>query len=512
MNIKILKILAISSFLLCCLYFVRDANLPFVGPFGNNNSTYSIQAKNYLKLGFWSTKFAPVNKIENGKPQYYLHHPPLLQLLTALSYEIFGKIFGQNQAWPGRFFPIVSTLVSIIFIALIAKNLWGSATGWLALFLGSTSPFLLSFGKIIQFEPLLLATTLIFVFLTGKNKSKKISFLLALLAVVGSLIDWLMIIFLTFFYLLNRKRLHNLQIYLFLSFMTLILFFTYSSWLSGPKELISAFFGRSLGGELFGKNFFSVKFILLQLIRIIVYFTPLGFISAVYFLRRKEKNKIVSVFLFFGVANVILFLNGAYAHPYWLYYLTPFFILMSANLLTAMLKNKKWFWPGVFFLIINIFFSIIIINFKDQQVKKALWQDKFIDQTAEFLSSGEEIGTSWDFNEELFRYKTGHPITILWSKDEIFSDTVESPKWRYFIFSCWANCTSEDAKISEILINKFSIALTEKEGRAVLFDLSKPQNQTSTTNFSNNIQTPATSKSVLFYYRKLRDILGVNQI
>jgi len=244
---KLLKIISVFSFLSLVFYFIYNADLAFVGPFGNNNATYSLQAKNYLKYGLLKTKFAPINKEVNGNFQYYLHHPPLLQLSTALAY----KIFKTNSWWPGRFFPIVSTLVSIILISLIAKNLWGDTAGRLALFLGSTCPFLLSFGKIIQFEPLLLAITLIFTFSAGKKVNKKTFLWLSLLAVAGSLIDWPMILFLAFFYLVNQKRLYKPQAYLLLSLITLILFFIYVSWLSGPKELISAFLGRSLGSELF---------------------------------------------------------------------------------------------------------------------------------------------------------------------------------------------------------------------------------------------------------------------
>lgn len=511
MTTKILKIVSVISFLSFIFYFLYNANLPFVGPFGNNNATYSLQAKNYLQFGLWRTKLAPVNEVKDGKFQYYLHHPPLLQLLTALSY----KIFGQNSWWPGRFFPIVSTLASIILMVAVANQIWGKKEKWLTLFFASTSPFLFSFGKIIQFEPLLLCITLFFTYLAIKNSSHKLTFPLILLIVTGCLIDWPMIIFLLAVYLVGiTSKSYKFHMHVHIGFVVLVLFFAYASLLVGPKELISAFFGRSLGSELFGQLWALPKLIFLLLLRIIIYFTPLSFASAIYLLLKRKTDKISLIYLAFGGLNVLLFLNGAYAHPYWLYYLTPFFLFSSVSLTKKIFDQKKWLWLGIILLITNTIFSVLVVRYKDQQVKKALWQNVFIDQITPLLTKDEEIGTSWDFNEELFRYKTGHPIKILWLKEEIFKDTLEEPKWHYFIFSCWANCNPKDAKIGETLLEKYNLALKEKENRAFLLDLTKPKKGTDQREASGETMIKKESYSSLLwqYYRKMRDWLGVNQI
>jgi len=507
---KILKIISIVSFLFFAFYFLKDINLPFVGPFGNNNATYSIQAKNYLKIGLGRTKLAPANKIEDGKFQYYLHHPPLLQLLTALSF----KVFGQNLWWPGRFFPIASTLISIILMAAIANQIWGKTEKWLTLFFASTSPFLFSFGKIIQFEPLLLCVTLLFTYLAIKNSSRKLTFPLILLIVIGCLIDWPMIIFLLAVCLIGiTSKSYKFHMHVHIGFVVLVLFFAYASLFVGPKELISAFFGRSLGSEFFGQSWALPKLIFLLLLRIIIYFTPLGLASAIYLLLKRKTDQISLVYLAFGGSNVLLFLNGAYAHPYWLYYLTPFFLFSSVSLTKKIFDQKKWPWLGIVLLITNAAFSALVIKYKDQQIKKALWQNEFIDQITPLLKPDEEIGVSWDFNEELLRYKTGHPVTILWSKKEIFKNTLEKPKWHYFIFSCWANCNPEDAKIGETLLEKYDLALKEKENRAFLFDLTEPSKGQPKEIYGKKSEVEKGNTLLpLLYYRKARDFLGVNQI
>lgn len=507
---RILKAVSLASFFLFGCYLIKDSNLPFVGPFGNNNSTYSVQAKNYINIGLERTKLAPVNKVEGGKLQYYLHHPPLLQLLTALSF----RLFGQNQWWPGRFFPIVTTLISIVLMAGIAKKLFGKNEGWLALLFASTSPFLFSFGKIIQFEPLLLCTTLLFVYILIRGFKHKTKWLI-FLSITGCLIDWTMILFLLSIYFLYRTPSGSKNIVrtcLFAGFIVLGVFFVYASLLVGPKEMISAYIGRNLGSELFGQSWAVPKLVFLLFLRSIVYFTPLSFASAIYLLLRKKTDKISLIFLVFGSSNVFLFLNGAYAHPYWLYYLAPFYIFSSAQLTKQICNQKKRLWLGIILLILNIAFSSLVIRYKNQQTKKALWQNEFIDQVSPLLTQSEEIGVSWDFNEELFRYKTNRTATILWSKEEILQAT-EQTKWRYFIFSCWANCNLEDAKIGEILGTKYKLVLKEKEGRASLFDLTQ-----ATKNEPKEIdgKKPESGRGnvslPILYYRKVKNFLGVNQI
>jgi len=509
---KILKIISIVSFLFFAFYFLKDINLPFVGPFGNNNATYSIQAKNYLKIGLGRTKLAPANKIEDGKFQYYLHHPPLLQLLTALSF----KVFGQNLWWPGRFFPIASTLISIILMTAIAKKLFGEIEGWFTLFFASTSPFLFSFGKIIQFEPFLLCITLLFIYIIVHKSSQKTTGWLIFLSIIGCLIDWTMILFLLSLYFIYRNFSLNrnaIKTCLAVGFAVLVLFFIYASFLVGPKEIISAYIGRNFGKELFGQHWAVLKLISLLLLRIIIYFTPLSFAAAIYLLLKRKMDKVSLVFLVFGGSNVLLFLNGAYAHPYWLYYLTPFFIFSSARLMKQICNQKSRLCLGIIFLIANLPFSALVIKYKDQQIKKALWQNEFIDQITPLLKPDEEIGVSWDFNEELLRYKTGHPVTILWSKKEIFKNTLEKPKWHYFIFSCWANCNPEDAKIGETLLEKYDLALKEKENRAFLFDLTEPSKGQPKEIYGKKSEVEKGNTLLpLLYYRKARDFLGVNQI
>ena len=296
-----------------------------------------------------------------------------------------------------------------------------------------------------------------------------------------------------------------------------MLFFGYASWLTEPKELISAYIDRGFGGELFGKTWAVSRLTVLLLLRITLYFTPLGLLSGIIFIFRKQKDKIPLIFLLFGGLNIALFLNGAFAHPYWLYYLTPFLIFSLAQMLNKIISPKRWRWLGILLLITNTAFSALVTGYKDQQIKKALWQNDFIDQVKPWLTEGEEIGTSWDFNEELFRYKTGQPIKILWSEEEILKNTLPKPKWHYFIFSCWANCRPQEGlEIQETLGERFRLVLREKEDRAILYDLAQPPLKNAPETITSPVLEDSSklkkSSEIILFYRKVRDFFGVNQI
>lgn len=515
MNAKFLKILSCLSFVFCVVYFIKDANLPFVGPFGNNNSTYSIQAKNYLKFGLLKTKLAPVNRVENNHFLYYLHHPPILQLLTALSY----KIFGQNHWWPGRFFPILATILSLLFLFLIGKKSSGKNAGWWTLFFAASSPFLLTFGKIIQFEPMVLLATLFFSWFSCQyfdHWRKEIKILFLFLVALASLIDWpisIYFIFLAFFYF---RKSHSREIWLIplVSLSTLTVFFVYASSLTGSQELINAYLGRGFGTELFGRPWPFLQLGLLTILRCLLYFSPLVVTFA---LRRLKKglSLIEKIYLFFGLAYLLLFPNATYAHPYWLYFLAPFFIL-SAGREMADLSARKGLLTKfclTILLILNFVFSLVVLNFKDRQVKKALWQSSFIEQVRPLLTADTKVAVSWDFNEELFRYQANLPVKIFWSEKEILKEIIELPKFDTFIFSCWANCTSHDAELGKILSEKYRLVLLEKENRAFVFDL----RQSATINKVREVLPTGKVMEkklpkVIFYYRRIRDFLGVNQI
>src|SRR3990167_443294 len=116
-------------------FATRGINLPYVGPNAFNFNIYSIIAHNYNKFGLLSTKLAPIVSASPTLPQhpvYYLHHPPLLSIIEALFFSIFGEHF-----WAGRLTVIIFSFLSLVLIYLIGYRLNGRKFALFSLFIAS---------------------------------------------------------------------------------------------------------------------------------------------------------------------------------------------------------------------------------------------------------------------------------------------------------------------------------------------------------------------------------------
>src|SRR3989344_1806206 len=104
-----MKRFVIPFFLFLVTFFVVVKNLdkPFVGIHDWNGARYGNIARNYLRYGFFTTKFSQVENSGEVVPfefQYYTHYPPLLPILISLSYYIFD--IGE---WQTRTVPLLAT-------------------------------------------------------------------------------------------------------------------------------------------------------------------------------------------------------------------------------------------------------------------------------------------------------------------------------------------------------------------------------------------------------------------
>lgn len=520
-------------FLLIFLFLLMlDINLPFVGPYGNNNSTYSLQAKNYIRYGYLKTKFAPMVNPENNfplKPKYYLNHPPLLQIALSVSYRIFGV----NNWWPGRIVPALATIISLYLISKLAEILYSKKISLLVLIIACFIPTFLIYGKLIQFEPLLLpfilmATILFFNYTSKKKKSSLIYLIICMF--IGFLIDWPMVFYsfiLGAVYLWHEGFKKGIRIS-FLMFLcgiifTLIYFYYVFLITNNSSFLISAYFGRSIWGPPFNLPnpiFSQIKILLL---RFIIYFTPLSLISMIILLKNnifnpksfedlRTKTKIA--LLFFPSIYVLAFPNGAWEHPYWLYYFIPITIFSTAEFLyffyTNSSTNKIKFIILLVF-ILNAIFSLSVFNIKRFQTTKAAWQDNFINEITSLIEKDKNIGISWDFNDDFLRYKTGKNVTILWKREKLLEYLTINPlKWNHFVFACWTNCSETDKELGLDLLKIFKASYVEKNGKAILLDLNnKTDNDAKNINLFND---EASNNNIVNIYRQIRNKLSVEQI
>lgn len=525
----ILKFKALICLCPLLLLISLGVRTPFVGPYGNQSASYSLQAQNYLKFGYQNLRLAPLDEVSvrNGSTNsYYLHHPPGLQILIS----IFQKFLGANSIIAVRLPFILGTIATVILLGEIARLFFGDKFRIVTYVLSSTIPMIVSFANLIQFEilllPIVLATILIYLRIL-KSPSPLKTVLLACLLLIGLLIDWPMVFFSVYLgvgNLVNKRK--NLKLSLLLFTIPLLfvgVYYIYTVQVLGDSSyLLKAFYGRTISTLPFNLPNPLVYFSSVFLIRFLIYFTPLSALGVIYFYWVGFKisqsiNKIVYLILgLFGVTNLILFPNGAYIHPYWAYYLIPPVII-------GLLFLIKSFWAGQralrFFLIIAIFVHLVasgaVIYFKDQQVRKAVWQQEFVAKLGKVTTSHDRILVNWDFNTDLIRFDLHRNVDSFWQ--------IENPRlylqnnlgrYDYLIYSCWTNCPPQAVSTQDSLKANFQVVFSDPENHAQLFDLHSAVISEGNKNQNTMRQSPTFPKQgkLTQIYKQVRDYFVLEQI
>ncbi|HWN81624.1 MAG TPA: glycosyltransferase family 39 protein, partial [Candidatus Udaeobacter sp.] len=89
---------------------------------GINGAWHSIIGRNLLRHGFLATRGAPIlnpGQSAPGEWTYYLHHPPLLSWIVALSFRLFGV-----HEWSARLVALLFSLGTIWVTYRLAARLF----------------------------------------------------------------------------------------------------------------------------------------------------------------------------------------------------------------------------------------------------------------------------------------------------------------------------------------------------------------------------------------------------
>jgi len=406
---------------------------------GWNGSFYSLIAENYLSIGFFKLRFAPHLWISADKLQYYLHHPPLVGLLTSIMFKIFGK-----AEWSARIPFLFSSLVNIVLIYMLAKKMFNKNIGFLAAFLFSLVPMASFYDLMVDPQGSLILTFILlmsysyYLFLKGEKKYFKwliISF------AVSVIIDWgsyLFLIILSLHYFLYKRRFSKEFFLLFsLPLIFLSIFVVYSLMITGSIEgaglfqtLIYSFFTKEpeMPENFLVKTYYYYPFSIEGYIKrileywLLLYTPPLLILSLLWlfslstnFFRKKNINledQMIILFFIFGLSYIIILKNAAYYHDYNSYYLLPFFTISSSIVLfklVMMTNNKKL--KTIIIVLFLIFTSIFSI--------KTLLQYSFFEEGEEFYKIGKFLRENTNHNEKIIFSGTFTPQLNYYSERRI---------------------------------------------------------------------------------------------
>ncbi len=170
---------------------------PWINAVDYNGAVWSQAAHNILRAGLGETSGASSGFYFGPLPipawGYYLHHPPLLHLVIAFLFKIFGE-----HEWVARLVPVGCSLISVIFLWLLVRSCAGARTATLSAALFSALPMQLRYGPMVNFEPCVLMLMLgSLLCLRWHRVSGKSPWRYAALAfiVVGLWVDWAMYLF-----------------------------------------------------------------------------------------------------------------------------------------------------------------------------------------------------------------------------------------------------------------------------------------------------------------------------
>jgi len=138
------------------LLLTRNISRPFTGP-DWNDAQFGIFARNHVQYGLGYTKLFctwgdifhnwPGMTPPSGEQQRYLNHPPLLALFTAIPMYFLG-----DHEWVCRLVPILTTLGSVWLLMVILSRVQSPLFGLIAGLFYATLPAVAYFGRMLCHE------------------------------------------------------------------------------------------------------------------------------------------------------------------------------------------------------------------------------------------------------------------------------------------------------------------------------------------------------------------------
>jgi hypothetical protein len=131
----------------------RDFAQPWSSYIDYNGACWSQSAHNTLRVGLRSTAgvpcafyFGPLPIPPSG---YYTHHPPLLSLMLAGMFTVFGE-----HEWVARLLPITFSLGGLVLLWQIVRECAGNRAAAFSAMLFAAMPMELFYGRMVNFEPI----------------------------------------------------------------------------------------------------------------------------------------------------------------------------------------------------------------------------------------------------------------------------------------------------------------------------------------------------------------------
>lgn len=436
---KILIVLIL--FLISILLIGQNLDKPFSGEHDWNGVRYGNIARNYLRYGLWETKLGQVENsgwVSKKDFEYYTHYPPLLPLLIALSYKIFGI-----SEWSTRLVPLLLTSASISLIFLIGTKGSGMKFGFVAALLTSVLPMTLYFGKNPVHEPLTLFTILftLWWYLLYKESGKKIFNALFIFGLIISGVSawagYFLVPALTLSAVLRRdfQEAKSLSIYWVILILLFSLHFAHTLFLTGSLtggNLIESLFQRTgLSPEVQPTGFSILGYLnRLRLWFSTLYSVTLVLSSLVWIVFRikskfKSSDWIILDLGIVGLIYIVIFSNSVFIHNYLTIYLLPSLTLSGAAVILEL--SKKFNFKYANFVVPMVF--IFLVSFERQDFLQALDKsnpDHFAVEIGQVINAKTEKDATVLVSPKNFQFSADKFLRFYGDRNLIYTDATAS--------------------------------------------------------------------------------------
>lgn len=315
------------------------------------SAKYSNLSRNYVERGYLKTRFAPTKNFDptDQKLDFYMDHPPLYPLVVSLAFHVFGV-----HEWSARLVTLLASLVELLAIWLITRRLFGRRSALAALAMGAVIPATAFYGvHICEYGAQLMAFICLsfYFYLKYLEQPKPSTFVLLLTCLtLGAATDWPTFhlmgwIVLHFIYLKKWKQaLSILLLIIALPALHMIhIRIVSGGFQSSDSSLIFSAFIKRTWGEMGDFETIRSAFSAIWSHILLLFIWPVIGLSILGFFKRKFTFSMV-VLIMAGVADILVFLEGAARHEFWVIPLTlPLLPLAGGGVvwLSGKIKSHK---------------------------------------------------------------------------------------------------------------------------------------------------------------------------
>ncbi len=310
----------------------------FVGHQGWNAALRSLIGRNYVKYGFFETGFAPYKHF--GMPEtlagmpIHWNHPPLVNLLVGLNFEIFGV-----HEWAANLVAAVPAALLIFVLFAVVRRRWGANVALAACAILAVLPMQVEYGKMLNYEVQIVLATLVAIYCAiryrecqGRERIGWGAGAAIALCVAGSF-DWpgfVLAAFVGFDALAREPK--RPWLFVAIGVATSLTLAGWFFWLDGLAT------GKGLIGLAEWRSSADVTLSALadkEFTRMMDYFGPAALVFALVgcigsIVRERELDPTITTFFLGNLLYISIFRQAASVHNFYLYFMTPAIAVAAA--------------------------------------------------------------------------------------------------------------------------------------------------------------------------------------